>query len=146
MTGGGNIKARGLYQTKTYVELHNTTVMECNKKPNLKEQPTKGDIRRIVDILFGSTFTPNEEDKNEKEHVYEADPLLKEDKWKVDYRVYFLNMLFNSLQELKKENYNIDKFIPNCVKDRSNKYLLGCCDVHQLFSDCYKQGDDKFCL
>jgi phage/plasmid-associated DNA primase len=146
MTGGGNIKARGLYQTKTYVELHNTTVMECNKKPNLKEQPTKGDIRRIVDILFGSTFTPNEEDKNEKEHVYEADPLLKEDKWKVEHRVYFLNMLFSALQELKQENYNIDKFIPNCVKDRSNKYLLGCCDVHQLFTDCYKQGDDNAVL
>lgn len=142
-TGGGNIKGRGLYSSKTTVELHNTTVMECNRKPKLKEQPTKGDIRRIVDIHFSSTFTSIEEDVDEENHVYMADPLLKEDKWKMEHRNYFLNMLFGMLQELKKADYNIDKFIPQCVKDRSNEYLLGCYDIHQMFIDSYMRGNDK---
>ena len=142
-TGGGNIKGRGLYTSKTVVELHNTTVMECNKRPKLKEEPTKGDIRRIVDIQFKSSFTSNADEVDESNFIYMADPLLKEDEWKHNHRVYFLNMLFDRVQELKRADYNIDNFIPKCVKDRSNDYLLGCYDIHTMFIDSYVRGDDN---
>ena len=138
-TGGGVIKGRALYSSKTTVELHNTTVMECNQKPRLKENPTIGDARRICDILFGSTFTTNEDDVDEKNHVYLANPLLKEDTWKNEHRVYFLNRLFESVVELKREMYIIDKFIPESVKIRSNLYLLACCDIHEMFIEHYSK-------
>ena len=137
-TGGGVIKGRALYSSKTTVELHNTTVMECNQKPKLKETPTTGDARRICDILFASTFTTNEDDVDEKNHIYLANPLLKEDTWKNDHKVYFLNLLFDSVVELKQEQYIIDKFIPESVKDRSNLYLLACFDIHEMFIDNYE--------
>jgi phage/plasmid-associated DNA primase len=115
MTGGGKIKARGLYSSKTDVYLHNTTIMECNKRPKLFETPTKGDIRRLADIHFGSSFITDESEVDEIKHVYLQDPLLKETEWKDNHRVYFLNMLFENLQELKKKDYIIDHFMPQCV-------------------------------
>ena len=137
-TGGGVIKGRALYSSKTMVELHNTTVMECNQKPKLRETPTTGDARRICDILFESTFTTNEDDIDEENHVYLANPLLKEDTWKNDHKVYFLNLLFESVVELKKEKYVMDTFIPESVKRRSDLYLLGCFDIHDMFIDHYE--------
>ena len=47
MTGSGIIKGRGLYSSKTMVELHNTTVMECYQKPKLKETPTTDSKKRF---------------------------------------------------------------------------------------------------
>ena len=134
-TGGGVIKGRALYSSKTMIELHNTTVMECNQKPKLKETPTTGDARRICDILFESTFPSNEDYIDEENHVYLANPLLKEDTWKNDHRVYFLNLLFESVVELKKEKYVMDAFIPESVKSRSDLYLLGCFVIHDMFID-----------
>ena len=132
-TGGGVIKGRALYSSKTMVELHNTTMMECNQKPKLS-----GDARRICGILFESTFTTNEDDIDEESHVYLANPLLKEDTWKNDHRVYFLNLLFESVLKLKKEKYVMDKFVSETVKRRSDLYLLGCFDIHDMFIDHYE--------
>ena len=75
---------------------------------------------------------------DEKNHIYLQNPLLKETEWKVNHRVYLLNILFEMLQELKKQNYIIDDFIPQCVKDRSNEYLQGCYDIHQIYVDAYQ--------
>ena len=143
MTGGGVIKGRGLYSSKTMVELHNTTVMECNQKPKLKETPTNGDARRICDILFESTFTAIEEDVDEENGIYQADPLLKEEIWKNDHKVYFLNLLFQSVVELKQVKYIMDVFIPESVKKRSNLYLLGCYDIHSMFIELYEMADSS---
>ena len=142
-TGGGVIKGRALYSSKTMVELHNTTVMECNQKPKLGETPTTGDARRICDILFESTFTTSEVDVDEENNIYLANPLLKEDIWKNDHKVYFLNLLFQSVVELKQIKYIMDVFIPNSVKERSNLYLLGCYDIHSMFVELYEPADSS---
>ena len=139
LTGGGKLPgARPLYSKKTDADLHNTTIMECNKRPKLLETPNNADIRRIIDIHFGSSFITEKSEVDEKNHIYLQNPLLKETEWKVNHRVYLLNILFEMLQELKKQNYIIDDFIPQCVKDRSNEYLQGCYDIHQIYVDAYQ--------
>ena len=139
LTGGGKLTgARGLYSSKTDAELHNTTVMECNKRPKLSETPVKGDIRRLADIHFSSSFITEASEVDEKNHIYLQNPLLKENEWKVNHGVYFLNILFEMAQELKEKDYLIDFFMPQCIRDRSNEYLQGCYDIHQLFVDAYQ--------
>ena len=143
-TGGGCLKARGLYSSNTDVLLHNTTSMETNTRIKLKEEPTRGDARRMVDVPCDSIFTDIEEDVDEKNNVYLANPMLKEDEWKDEHRVYFLNMLFEVLQILKEEKYNIEKFVPQSIKDRSEAYLLGCFDIQRLFVDLYEKDEKEF--
>ena len=144
MTGGGCLKARDLYSSKTDCALHNTTAMECNEKIKLKDDPTRGDIRRMVGVDFESIFTDNPEEVDELKHIYLADPMLKEDDWKIKHRVSFLNMLFMMLQELKEQNYSFDSFIPKSVKDSSEAYLLGCFDIQRIFVDKFEKSDDSF--
>ena len=52
--------------------------------------------------------------------------------------MYFLNLLFESVVQLKKEKYVMDTFIPESVKRRSDLYLLGCFDIHDMFIDHYE--------
>jgi hypothetical protein len=138
MTGGGELKARFCYSNKTSVGLHNTTVIECNDRPLLKEEPTKAEIRRIMDVLFESSFTETEEDVNEEKHIYKADPTLKELKYKEAHRIYFMNILMDHLQILKENNYTFDAFVPENVKMRSALYLQNCYEIHNLFIQLYE--------
>ena len=68
---------------------------------------------------------------------------LKEENWKNDHRVYFLNLLFQSVVELKQVKYIMDVFIPESVKKRSNLYLLGCYDIHSMFIELYVPADSS---
>lgn len=142
LTGGGVVKARGLYQSETDVVLFNTTVMECNTVPKLFEPPKNGDERRICDICFESTFTNDSSQVDEANHIYEANPMLKDTQWRNNHCVYFLNFLFKHLIELRNQDYKIDYFIPQCVKDRNRNYIQSCLLVHELFIKIYEKCPD----
>lgn len=143
ITGGGVVKARMCYSNKTDADLHNTTGLEANVRPLLAEKPTQADARRIVDVLFGSTFSSNaaevEAAKKEGLPWFLADASLKNDSWKADHRVPFMNILINYLIELRNEKFNIDKFVPDDVKRRGEEYLQSCFDVNRLFVSLYER-------
>lgn len=141
ITGGGVIKSRFCNSNKTETRLDATIGMECNVKLRLKETPTPADARRLCDVEYQSTFTNDKNLVNESKHIYLANPLLKEMEWKKKHAVYFLNILFEYLQILKENNYNFHDFIPESVKKRSAEYLLGCFDIHRLFTKLYQKID-----
>jgi phage/plasmid-associated DNA primase len=143
LTGGGVIKARMNYSNDTVVELNNTTVMETNDRPKLREDPTNGDIRRIVDIHFGSTFTDDINNVDEKENVYYADAMIKEKKWKDEHKFYMLNMLFVYLQQLKRLDYKFTTLIPKSVVERTEEYLKQCYDLHAVFLEEFEEDDTE---
>ena len=141
MTGGGNLQARMLYSSKTEVLLCMTAIMECNVKPPFDEEPTGADVERIVDILFGSSFTAkNDEEIDEEKHIHKVNPELKPTlKNSLIHRNTMLNILLSQLLELKKKGYNTDDFRPESVRLRSLDYLQNSYDIHNIFTSLFER-------
>lgn len=145
MTGGGSTSARMLYSSKTEVKLCGTNVLECNAKPNFSEAPKDADAERINDILFGSKFTGETEEwdetTGETNHIYPLDAGLKEE-LKNKHKNMMLNVLLQNLIIVKNENYNVDAFKPESVKQRSLAYLQNSYDIHNIFKSLFEQRDE----
>jgi hypothetical protein len=144
LTGGGNTSARMLYSSKTQVKLCGTNVMECNDKPPFSEAPKDADAERINDILFGSKFCATEEEWDEKtgetNHIYPLDAGLKEKlKGSVVHRNTMLNILLHNLLMVKAQDYNVDFFKPESVKQRSLAYLQNSYDIHNIFKSLFEK-------
>jgi phage/plasmid-associated DNA primase len=144
LTGGGNTSARMLYSSKTQVKLCGTNVCEANVKPNFSEAPQEADIERINDILFGSKFCATEEewDKNtgKTNHIYPLDTGLKEKlKGSIVHKNCMLNILLVNLLMVKEQNYNVDFFKPESVKQRSLAYLQNSFDIHNIFTTLFEK-------
>lgn len=138
LTGGGNTSGRNLYSSKTNVKLCGTHVMECNDKPPFSESPKDADAERINDIFFGSKFCTMTEEwdetTGEKNHVYPLDASLKATlKDSNVHKNTMLNMLLHNLLLVKEQNYNVDYFKPDSVRQRSLAYLQNSYDIHNIF-------------
>lgn len=153
LTGGGNTSARMLYSSKTQVKLCGTNVMECNEKPPFSEAPKDADAERINDILFGSLFTGETErwdvNTGELNYIYPLNASLKETlKCSVLHRNTMLNILLHNLLMVKAQNYNVDFFKPESVKQRSLAYLQNSYDLHNIFQSLfekrYEDNVDKY--
>ncbi len=142
LTGGGTAKARRLYKDKCDVQLHGTIGMETNAVPPLREEATTADAERIIDLLYGSTFTSNPMKVDERNHVYPLDPSLKERTWWKERIVCLMNMLLRYLKLLKEENYKMAKFIPPSVRRRSLEYLQSSYLPHRIFVQLFERKEE----
>jgi hypothetical protein len=140
LTGGGSTSARMLYSSKTEVKLCGTYVCEANVKPNFSEAPQDADVERINDILFASKFSSNQEEWDETNHIYPLDAGLKEKlKGSVVHKNTMLNILICNLLQVKAQNYNVDYFKPESVKQRSLTYLQNSYDIHNIFQSLFEK-------
>lgn len=137
LTGGGTIQARENYSNKTCVRLDLTLVGECNSKPPMAEKPEDADVERVVDILFGSRFSDDDEEVDNI-NVFKKDNTLSNTFEKEEYKVALINILIDYLIELKEKNFNVKHFIPESVKIRSLEYLNKSNDVNNLFLEVFE--------
>jgi len=138
LTGGGELSARGLFSDKTRVYLHNTTVLEANKKPNFKNDPEQADYERVIDINFPNLFTENAQEVDEQNGVYLADGKYKMTSWQTEHAPAFIIILLKYLKELKDKRYKIEPFVPDEVKERTSEYMLKSFDVYNSFITIFK--------
>jgi len=148
LTGGGNTSARMLYSSKTQVKLCGTNVMECNEKPPFSEAPKDADAERINDILFGSKFCGDDKEwdinTGEINHIYQLDAGLKETlKASNEHKNTMLNILLHNLLLVKEQEYNVDFFKPESVKQRSLAYLQNSYDIHNIFKSIFEKRKEK---
>jgi hypothetical protein len=141
LTGGGTIQARENYSNKTCVKLDLTLVGECNSKPPMAEKPEDADVERVVDILFGSRFT-DDDDEVDNIKVFKKDNALKDTFENEEYKVALINILIDYLIELKEQKLNVNYFIPESVKIRSLEYLNKSNDVNNLFLEAFELRQD----
>lgn len=144
LTGGGNITARGLYSKNDVVKLTATSIIEVNVKPLLDDiqgTDTNSLIRRIIDILFSSKFT-FDKDEIDNITVFEANIYYKSTEFLDKIRVIFTNIIFDYLQLLHKQNYNIDYFIPNSIKKRSLDYIQSSNTIHNIFIELFEEDKE----
>jgi len=129
-TGEGNLDgARGLYQNQDDIILFITTILECNTKPPMKESDNAM-ARRVLDILFASTFT---DDLDEIDNIttFKVDVSLDTLKWRDNMKIAFFHYLQPYYTTLKNNNMVFD--IPKSVKARNKKYFLDSNDLYKWF-------------
>lgn len=145
ITGGNDLCGRMCRSNNTLVRNRATTIIECNIKPGLATEPTPADAERIVDFPFGSFFTFDENLHDITKHIYPVRPELKTTEWKDIHKNAMLNLLFLHAIEFKKNNYQIDKYIPDDIKDRSQEYLQNSRPIYKVFRELYEYKGVKSC-
>lgn len=136
MTGGGDYSARTLHEKETKKTYHGTFICECNRKPNLAEEITDADMRRILDILFSSKFVKDEEDVEEEKNIFLANSYYEEEEFKDKYKTAFMKILMDNHKKYSENNYKLK--IPSSIKERTNLYLEMSCQILQWFNGEYK--------
>ena len=135
-----SINARGLYQTNTITLLLATFILECNKKLNFSGEVDESEYRRILDVLFESTFTTDDELLNDKnlKNVYRADQDYKQVNFKKEYCCALFQYIIDKAEP--------DIYIPECVKERTKDYidsndsLLSWAKQHYIYDSEKKEG------
>jgi len=138
LTGGGSISARGLYESTCAKELNLTLIVECNRRPLFKDEPTDADARRIVDLLFRSSFVSNEKLLDDNKYIFKANTSFKTTEFQEKHKFALLKILMNAYQKYKFANGTL--VLPPSVVERSERYLELSCNIVQWFRDNYEEG------
>jgi len=137
ITGGSEINARMNYSNKTKTNLQCTTVLECNKKPNIDGRIDESALGRFMDIPFVAYYSddPKEYNNPELNHVYKKDTNLKTPTFKEDHRCALFHYII--------EYGNIDEiYQPEIIRQRTKDYLDDSDELSNWFFDKYMKSDD----
>lgn len=141
LTGGAKgLRARQLYGKMIDVDMCLTMVMECNKKPKLADEPTFAEQERIMDVEFASRFTSEPQAVDESQHVYLADPTLKDEDKIKSLAVAFFWILAPYAQHFLTNGLRITP-VPAKVKERTKAYMKSAFLVLKVFQDLYEDAD-----
>jgi P4 family phage/plasmid primase-like protien len=136
LTGGDPITGRHLNKDPITFYPMCMWNMQCNDIPDM-DSTDHGTWRRIHVINYPSRFVDGKSemlnDPEKYPHHYAEDSTIKDklEKW----APYFLVMLFNRYQDLKKENFRSlsDEYIPTPVKEATERYKQ-IANVYELFA------------
>ena len=144
ISGGGKMSARDVFMGKKNTSIKNTwiTIMECNKKPLLNEEPQEAEVRRFIDIHFGSTFVNNEMDVDIENRIYLKNTEYKTTEWKLEHRDAMVQILLKHLKIFIDNDFKFK--IPLSVQKRTDEYLMESFPILEVFMNLYeKTGDDN---
>jgi len=143
LTGGGSFSARGLYEGICEKELNLTLIVECNKRPLFKEEPTEADARRIIDVLFRSSFVSDGRLLDETNYIYKANTLFKTKEFQEQHKFALIKILMDTYKKYKHMSGEL--ILPASVIERGTRYLELSCNIVQWFRDNYEEtGNTEF--
>jgi phage/plasmid-associated DNA primase len=143
LTGGAKgLRARQLYGKMQDVDMCLTMVMECNKRPKLADEPTVAEQERIFDVEFPSRFTTDSACINEEEHIYLADPTLKDDETTKSLAMALFWILAPYCQQFLQCGLRITP-VPNKIKERTKGYMKSAFLVLTTFKEVYEDSADE---
>lgn len=140
ITGGGGISGRNCNSNDSEVVMHNTTIIECNKKPKYKEDPLKADIDRTIDLRFKNTFTDIVEEVNGVD-TFLVNKYFKTHEFKEEYKYAFLHILLEAYRSLMENKYILN--IPDSIKQNNLEYLEQSIKIMEYFNENYEKTDDE---
>jgi len=108
-----------------------------SEKPPLAENPTDGDERRIIDILFGSKFTTDKNLWNDAKRIYKANGKYLLVEWLKAHSNALLNILFKQYRKFIAADSLI--IPPESVKQRSLHYIQESLDIHNIFVELFEK-------
>ena len=127
------INARGLYSSKTETKLEATNIMEVNTRIKFSGKiGGDSEARRLVDVLFESTFTddPDVLKDTTRSYVYKKDKRFKAKEFKQNHRCALFKYIIDNAE---KEIY-----VPDIVKARTNEYIDKNDELLNWFNDNYE--------
>ena len=136
LTGGGKFSARGHFESETQKELNLTMIVECNKKPLFKEEPTQADVMRLIDIYFRSTFTLEKDLVDKKNNVYLANLFYKTEKFQNQYKYALIKILLKHYHDYEQNEYSL--YIAKTIQDRTQNYLELSYHIVSWFKENYE--------
>lgn len=137
LTGGQSISGRKLYENNDKTILHLTLVLECNKKPKMTEEPTGGDVRRIVDLLFESKFTKDKDIINNK-NIFESKIEYITNEFREKYKFSLIKILF----EHNKKFNNRELIVPDIIKKRTIEYMEKSYEIFEWFNENFEKVEN----
>ncbi|AYV84787.1 MAG: DNA primase [Hyperionvirus sp.] len=123
ITGGGSIAARGHYEQGKDITkiLHNTTIVECNKKPNFAQEPTRAEIGRVIDFPFRVIFVETLAEVDEANNMFLGNEKYKDKNWQDQHKRALMKILFIAYKGYMAREYRFD--MPKSIADRTTAYL-----------------------
>jgi len=143
LTGGNEINARLNHSNNTTTQLKGTHILECNEKPNLSGEITDAIVKRIIDYPFRSSFTNKEDEIDEENLIFKGDNNVKSDEFKEKYKIAFFHILIEYWKEYCNNEKNIERFITDNIRLRTNDYLKNGSELKTWFDENYKQSINK---
>jgi phage/plasmid-associated DNA primase len=133
MTGEDTINARKNYSNNTETKMGGIKIIECNKRCKLEGDTGYSIERRLIDLLFNSTFktkdgissfdTPYDKENNPTGY-HEANTLYETNEWRQEHCSDLFYYLLDYMKENNKTYYNLSSFIVcDSVKDRTKEYI-----------------------
>ncbi|ATZ81249.1 D5 family helicase-primase [Bodo saltans virus] len=141
LTGGGTFSARGHHESDTKKDLNLTMIVECNKKPMFKEEPTNADVRRIIDLNFRSTYTDDDSLIDHANYIYKANTYYKSTEFQHKYKYALIHILIEEHKKYKQHNFTI--ILPKSVNERTQNYLDLSCSIIKWFKETYQHTKNK---
>jgi phage/plasmid-associated DNA primase len=142
LTGGNEINARGIYSTKTKTKLKGTHILECNTRPKMNGETDQSMQMRLIDQIFRSTFTKIESDVNEEKYIFLGNDDFKGNFFKEKYRFALFHIIIEHWKKYLNKNKNIEFFIPDSIRNRSNEYLKNSNEIFSWFEEIYEKTND----
>ena len=142
LTGGKAVNARMNYSNDTKTVLVGTHILECNERPKLSGRVDDAVVRRLVDIPFRSIFT-SKPDEYFGEFVFKKNDYYKSSEFQTRFRCVLFKTLLKYWEEYLKNNENIDDFICDSVKERTNAYLEANDEMKSWFDENYEMTGNR---
>ena len=142
LTGGKAINARMNYSNDTRTVLVATHILECNERPKFSGRVDDAVLRRLIDILFRSIFT-SKPDEYFGEYVFMKNDYYKSTEFQTKYRCVLFKTLIKYWKEYLDKKENIDVFICDSVKERTNSYLEANDEMKSWFDDHYERTGNR---
>lgn len=139
LTGCGDINARLCNSNITKCTLKAKHILECNKRLKMNGTIDEAVLRRLIDILFRSTFTKNPDDFS-GDYIFKGDDNVKSKSFQQEHKVAFFHILLDYWKGYLSKNKDIDAFICKSVKDRTSVYLQANDEVKEWFDTIYEKG------
>ena len=133
MTGEDSINARKNYSNDTNTKMGGIKIVECNKRLKLSGDTGFSLQRRLIDLLYSSTFktsdgitsldTPYDKDNNPSGYQL-ANTEYETKEWREEYCSDLFYYLLDFMKREGKNYSNMNKFVVcNSIKKRTTQYI-----------------------
>ena len=129
--------ARDLYSSKTGIKLCGTSIFEVNVKLGFDGRLQDDIGRRLLDILFESTFTDDESILNDttRKYVFQKNSFYTSDEFKESHKCALFKYLI--------DNADRNIYVPECVKEATKNYIDNNDNIYNWVLENYELTTEK---